>query len=92
MAKARGNNRKKPKQVRPLAVFDGEPVPGRAILELTSTAGPMFRGQWSVSFCCGSCHRILLDGIGPDMLRGDVLLRCRCGVLNELKPGREQPN
>jgi hypothetical protein len=91
MADARGNSKKKPKQVRPLAVFDGEPVPGRAIFESHST-GAMFCGQWLVSFCCGSCKRILLDGIGPDMLRGDVLLRCRCGVLNELKPGREQPS
>jgi hypothetical protein len=66
----------------PFPVLDAPVAAARTVVELSETGGPLARGNGPHLYVCGACGRVLADGIEREIL-GGVVVRCRCGALNE---------
>jgi hypothetical protein len=86
MARGKSGGHPGKKKPRTLTVID-EPEEGtRSVLvmtdELAESGEPLMKGDGPLSFTCGACGRVLLDGVAPGQVK-EVVVRCSCGAYND---------
>jgi hypothetical protein len=48
---------------------------------------PLFMGEGDIDYSCARCHQVVCEGMSDGELAG-VVVRCSCGAVNSIPPGR----